>query len=140
MSMFDQGRLDAEMELAAIHGQVGDVKELLRAGAHVHAGDDLALRLAAAKGLTEIVKVLLEAGAKPGYGLFFAVWGGHSDTLRVLLEAGADARDRDDELLAVAERRGYTETVELLNVWIAREKGTAVARVSCPACSGSPGP
>ncbi|KAJ2788803.1 hypothetical protein GGI18_002754 [Coemansia linderi] len=61
----------------------------------VHDGDDLALRIAAGRGHTAVVNILLDAGADAealrGEPLALAAANAHADTLRALLARGADA-------------------------------------------------
>ncbi|KAJ2800656.1 hypothetical protein H4S07_005128, partial [Coemansia furcata] len=61
----------------------------------IHDGDDLALRIAAGRGHTAIVNILLDAGADAealrGEPLALAAANAHADTVRTLLGRGADA-------------------------------------------------
>ena len=86
-------------------GDIQAVKECLRQGERVDSRDNMGkscLYLACANGHTEIVKILLEAGADPreepdvdGYGhiaLIGACENGHTDIVKLLLDAGASVR------------------------------------------------
>jgi ankyrin repeat protein len=70
------------------------------------------------KGHTEIVKVLLDAcvdvHAKKDMALRFASENGHTEVVKLLLEAGADVHAVGDGALYYASRNGHTETVKLL--------------------------
>lgn len=119
------------------------IKMLLAAGAKIDAFDDeklmgTALSLAAIKGKTEALTMLLEAGADPnilngtrkGPILALAAMGGHPEIVKILLAAGADPNAADEPygytvLHSAAEAFGapdstqteidnITETVRLL--------------------------
>ena len=68
-------------------------------------------------GHTETVKVLLEHGADvhadDDWALRWASYNGHTETVKVLLEHGADVHARDDYSLRLASDNGHTETVKL---------------------------
>lgn len=51
---------------------------------------DLAVARASARGRTEVLRMLLDAGAVPDYGTSVAARRGHAEGLRILLDAGAD--------------------------------------------------
>ena len=72
---------------------------------------------ASSNGHTETVKVLLEHGADVHAdndgGLRSASYNGHTETVKVLLEHGADVHARDDYSLRLASDNGHTETVKL---------------------------
>jgi hypothetical protein len=87
-SQWVQGAKDSKLDIEAYSGHIIPVKQLLAAGADVHAGDDLALRTAAEWGRVEVVKLLLAAGA--------------------------DIHALDDKALQWATRNGHTEVVKLL--------------------------
>lgn len=77
----------------------------------------LALLYAASHDHTEIVKVLLAAGANVyawnDAALRWAASNGHSETVTVLLMAGADVHAEDDKALCLAVMTGHTETLLL---------------------------
>ena len=83
----------------------------------------LDLRYCCAGGHTEVVKVLLEAGADvhacDDNALQWANRHGHTETVKVLLEAGADVHADDDWVLRLASIGGQTEVVKVLEDWIA---------------------
>ena len=54
--------------------------------------------------------------------LVYASEYGHTEVVKVLLDAGADVHARDDYALRWASERGHTETVKVLKDWIAKEK------------------
>ena len=112
------------LQLAAFFGQVGAVRLLLERGASVDAasGNDSGLRAlhsAAAGRHTEIVTLLLEAGADPGprqqggfTPLMAAALHGDEGIVAALLAAGADATARSDDgrdAAALAEQGGHPE-------------------------------
>jgi ankyrin repeat protein len=79
---------------AAKRGDVIEVRRLLAAGADPNGepGFSTALNVAAARGNTPIVALLLEAGAKPDkFTVQVAAFANHAETVRVLLAFGAEA-------------------------------------------------
>jgi hypothetical protein len=66
------------------------IKELIREGADIHAGNDCALRWAAGNGHTEIVKLLLDRDADIHGALRRAVESGYTETVKLLLDRGAN--------------------------------------------------
>jgi ankyrin repeat protein len=108
---------------ASMKGDVGLVKELLAAGAHVDALSPL--YLASERGHTDVVELLLGAGAvvdkpMPGFptALFVASERGHAGVVKLLLEKGAKAcraRETDNvTCLAAACSIGKVAVVKLL--------------------------
>ncbi|MCY3973904.1 MAG: ankyrin repeat domain-containing protein [Candidatus Dadabacteria bacterium] len=98
---------DREILVAAESGDTETIKRLLKEGADVEAKDTYwrtPMMLAAHKGHTEIIKVLLEARAwcteardKGGLtALMYAACGGHTEAIRLLLKAGADIEASTD--------------------------------------------
>lgn len=85
---------------------------------------DTALMLAADRGLADVVKALLKAGADPHLvdefgrnALIFGAGSGNSEVVQLLLSAGlkADTRDKyDDTALMAAAAAGNPESVRLL--------------------------
>ncbi|MEM9596437.1 MAG: PQQ-binding-like beta-propeller repeat protein [Acidobacteriota bacterium] len=109
---------------AARTGDVATVRALLAKGVPVDAKtefDCTALYFAANSNETEVMKVLLEAGASPdvrdnSYGfnaIGMAAWLGHAEATKVLLEAGVAPGDAIGALFA-ATGNGHTETVKTL--------------------------
>jgi ankyrin repeat protein len=82
------------------------------------------LELAARGGHTRTVRALLDAGADIHTGddepLRIAAWWGRADTVRALLESGADVHARHDEALRWAAKEKHLETVKVLEDWIAQ--------------------
>lgn len=58
-AVLDQAQLNSQLITAADGGMTSKVKEMLRQGANVHAGNDLALRKAAKSGHVDILRLLL---------------------------------------------------------------------------------
>ena len=83
---------------------------------------EAALGWASGKGHTETVKLLLEAGADVhAYGdlpLRTASGKGHIEIVKLLLEAGADVHAWGECALRTASYYGHTETVKLLEAHI----------------------
>ena len=76
---------DDALVAASKDGEVDGVRAALAAGADVHARDDAALRLAAYTGHAEVVRMLLDAGAR---------WNRISATgLEDIADMGAERRD-----------------------------------------------
>ncbi len=120
-------RLDRALVEAADEGDLGDVRDLLDAGADVNAavdGDGSPLIAAARGGHMEIVRLLLARGADvnlavdgDGAPLVMAAREGHLAIVQLLLDRGADI-DRmtasDENALIQASGSGQLETVKLL--------------------------
>ena len=99
-------------------GDLDRVKDLLSAGAAIHAQDDRALCWASFNGLAEVVQMLLDGGAdihtQNDYALRWAAENGHIDVVRVLLDRGADVRAQDNYALLCSAGNGHYEVVGLL--------------------------
>ncbi|CAE7828991.1 unnamed protein product [Symbiodinium sp. CCMP2456] len=129
---------DAGMELLSATGEndLKAVRLLLQAGADesyyrnprrmlgIDADHTTSLMMAAAEGHAEILRLLLDAGAKKDLkdfrgrtALHMAVFEGHTETVRLLVDAGADKDLRDDcgrTALILAARMARTEILSLL--------------------------
>jgi len=93
------------------------LQRLIAEGADVYIQGSFALYYAAESGHTETVQVLLEHGANVHFhadALCRAAEHGHTDTVKVLLDAGADIHVRGDASLRWAAGGGHTETVQVL--------------------------
>ena len=102
----------------------------LNRGANVHApdhfGSDAALRWASINGRTEVVKILLEAGAdvhaENDLALRIASYYGHTEVVITLLKAGANVHAPDhigpDAALRWASKYGHSEVVKLLEQYM----------------------
>ncbi|HEY8506631.1 MAG TPA: ankyrin repeat domain-containing protein [Gemmataceae bacterium] len=144
--LLENGYAEADnfaMEPCLICGRPGVLKVLLEAGADpetvFYFRRDNALGLACHHGHTEVVKLLLEHGAKAEARvvkavlkgeagepdltrdvnvnpLYTAAGGGHLEIVKLLLEAGADVNDGRDYSTALyaAARGGHAEVVKLL--------------------------
>ena len=86
-----QEYLDSSLCWAAYRGKARRVKNLLAAGANVHANQDDALHSAVCSGDVETMKVLLEAGADVHQGQDWALWRAQirhdTEALKVVREA-----------------------------------------------------
>ncbi|HLG59074.1 MAG TPA: ankyrin repeat domain-containing protein [Vicinamibacterales bacterium] len=115
--------------MAAAQGASSAVSALLRHGADPNRPNDLgrtALMFAANYGQTEIIRLLVKAGAnvrarpnsEPRFSaLLAAASNGHVDAVRVLLELGADINDSDDDgqtALMLASAKGHSSVVREL--------------------------
>ena len=114
---------------AAGEGDIQTVRTLLESGVDVNEisytiGNKLtALHWAAYKGRTDIVRILLDAGAEMnvkdavGYTpLHYAAYHGYTGVVRILLDAGADPAvvSRFGTPLKSAQEEGYTTIVRML--------------------------
>ncbi len=98
----------SKLQAAADKGDGGRVARLLEANADTD--PSVALDNAARAGHTEIVRMLLEAGADPSKGLDDAAGAGRTEVVRVLLGAGARPSDALDD----AVRAGHAQIVQIL--------------------------
>jgi ankyrin repeat protein len=123
------GRTD--LHVAVKYGHIGDVEYLLEKNADIHARDNLgwnALNFAADTGNIDITRLLLERlkSGKPDpkpTPLYFkspldcAICNGHTEIVRLLLDAGADIDAPNGNgvtPLECATNGGHTKIVELL--------------------------
>jgi ankyrin repeat protein len=118
--------LERDFLKAATNGYKNKVKELLEmvnVNIHILYGETALIR-ASSRGRTEIVKLLLKAGANPdtkdNYGetaLMRASLSGHKDIVILLLKAGANPDTKDnygETALMKASYNGHKEIVKLL--------------------------
>ena len=111
------------LTVAAYEGNLTKVRALLKGGAEVNAetGGWSAMEAAASHGHTEVVKVLIEAGAdvKGRLGrkaLKQAILGGHSGTARALIASGVDVKGpAKNEFTPLAIRAGHPEMLAILH-------------------------
>lgn len=77
--------------------------------------------VAARDGHTELIELLLEAGADihawHDVALRCAAESGHIEAVTFLLSKGADAHAMDDEALRFAEEHGHDKVVTILRAW-----------------------
>jgi len=121
MTLSSEDRLESllnKLFIGAVRdGNYHTVGVLLTEGIDISGG--LAFREAAAYGHAEILRLFLYAsprGLRPYLesALCAAAPGGHTDAVRVLLEAGADASVHQHGPLRYAEENGHTETARAL--------------------------
>ena len=130
----DVNARDEDQRTALFHasrlGEEKILRELLIRGAKVNAKDKerkTALHKAAASGNEKVARLLLEHGAEQLFGLSDgtlghtpiseAIWKGHSDIVRLLLDYGAAINKKDDagrKALATAAWLGNKEIMRLL--------------------------
>lgn len=120
------------LHVAADSGQLEIVKLLVRLGASVDVNGGIVggapLDCAASEGHAEVVRFLIGAGAKIDVSLptrnplFGAIYGGHLDIVKLLVQAGIDWRVRytgesmkNMDALAFARERGQTEIAQYLD-------------------------
>jgi ankyrin repeat protein len=129
------------LHYAANDGKLRLVRRLIACGADVNASNAnwyrSVLAWAANNARTEVIRVLLEHGARPDSldALHAAAWGGpdrgagrereYAETLKLLLDAGADINDRrscqQQTPLGVALEAGHAGAVEFLRARRASE-------------------
>jgi len=123
-------RRDEDLFVSSALGDVDGVRRALDRGADVNSfpiEDLTALMSAASKGHTEIVQILLNAGANPNARtgdddnttpLIWSANHGYVEVARLLLDAGASVTDEDSEgdtaLIKACKGRAGAEIVELL--------------------------
>lgn len=106
--------------IAAYYGQIEVIKLLLKKGASTDTGRDYwgPLEWAALGNRLEIASILLKqqwvSKESRADAVFLAADKGHTEIVKLCLEAGADAHDYEEEALYVAARNGHIETVRLL--------------------------
>jgi uncharacterized protein len=114
--------IDPRLKLAIENQNADEVRSLIANGVNVNFGKGLTpIELASSLGLTEIVRILLDAGANPNcgfqYPLDIAASEGHVEVVRELINAGADvsvALEDNDSILINASTFGHYEVVRLL--------------------------
>ena len=122
----NEGVLGTTLCQAAMAGGILDVRFLLVRGADVeattvHLTEDgtefpkTALRWAAAAGMLEVARALLDAGARElDLALHAASYGGHTPVVSLLLDRGVDVRYDGDTSLLNAVAHGHLATATLL--------------------------
>lgn len=119
------------LHVASAHGKVEIVRWLIAMGAEINSRGGIAssdpLHQAASAGHLAVVECLLECGSRLDVSepdknpLFGAIYGGHTDVARTLVENGVDTSIKysgesmhDMDALAFARELGRHEIVELL--------------------------
>lgn len=119
------------LHIAAFHGQLPIVQELIKRGIDVNTCGGVtggnALNDAASQGHYEVVRYLLDSGSKMDVSepernpLFSAIYGGHDAVGELLVDRGIDTKIRysgesmrNMDALAFAKERGATKFVEYL--------------------------
>ena len=101
-----------ELYKAVKHGDVINVRRLLAGGSNPNDasdGLDSLLSVAAARGNTPTLQLLLDAGAKPDwFALQVAAFGNHAKAVRLLLAAGAPIDAGDTPLLNALKQSGFS--------------------------------
>jgi ankyrin repeat protein len=94
------------------------VSWLVDQGADIHADNDFAVRLAAARGHLDVVKWLVEGGANIRAGnnqaVRWAAGNGHLDVVKWLVEGGANIRADNDHAVRYAATNGHLDVVKWL--------------------------
>jgi ankyrin repeat protein len=139
--MFNQVVLTTVLQASAFNGSMGCLKRLIEAGAKVDQTSSeygSALHVAASRGNTKVVELLLNRGAKTdafshkfsGTPLLAAASSGHNETVQLLWDKGTYT-EFDDELLLFAVDHCNAKTIEmLLDKGISPEKPSAIARAA----------
>lgn len=117
--------------VAAKHGKLGILRQLVQKGININAGGGLSggtpIRDAASEGHLDIVKYLLSLGAtldvsvSERNALFSAIYNGHAEVAKALIEGGIDTTVRyfgenlkGVDALAFARQYGRTEIEAIL--------------------------
>lgn len=124
-----EGDINNQMIAAARMGDLEKVRHLIDKVDDIDARENVAgkghtaLFNAASAGHTDVVRFLIERGAKlneqPGEvtPLIMAAWSGHQETVVVLLQAGSNPNAKDESgwsALTHAARKGYVDIARLL--------------------------
>jgi len=120
-SWLKQIRLERQIREAINSNNAPAVQQAIAAGADVNYSVRNLLAVAAQNGYTDIVRMLLDAGADvkrrfPVAALISAVRNGHTDIVKMLIDAGAfvDEPDSPGYPIHEAVNRGYTDIVRML--------------------------
>lgn len=86
----------------------------LQRGADVRVDDDISIMLAIRGNYYDIVKILLDYGAKNGTALIIAANEGYADIVKLLLDYGANVHAENEGALVNAVTKGYNDIVRML--------------------------
>ena len=110
--------LNEKLILVCIHGNLSEVKKLVKNGTDIHMANDSPLRNAAGLGYLDVVKYLVESGANihadEGTPLINAVAHGHLEIVKYLVEHGADIHVNRDFPLRHAAIHSHLELATYL--------------------------
>src|SRR5437763_15251896 len=118
-----------ELYKAVKRGDLINVRRLLSSGSDPNeswGGVDTPLSIAAARGNTPILRLLLDAGAEPSYWTVqVAAFGNHAKAVRLLLAAGApaDAEHGQTPLLNALRWSGFSREQQQRVRQLLREAG-----------------
>lgn len=111
-------KIDQDLIDAVYSGSLDEVKHLVSVGANVKAGNNRAIRFAAAFGELEIMKFLISVGADitadNNYPVRWAADKGHLEVVKHLVSLGADVTADDDATINWAVWCGNWEIVKVL--------------------------
>jgi ankyrin repeat protein len=118
--MNNQEQLNEDLIRATKHGNLEQVKALIKKGAKINNKNGIALINAVKMGNLDIVKYLVENDAKINYKnikntpLKLSAENGYFEVVKYLVEHGADIHDQNDAPLRMSTSNGHLEVVKYL--------------------------